>query len=123
MKLAELFPEGGRGVIATADAAGVVNTAVYAVPHVIDEDSLAWGMTQGRTHNNLLINPNASYLYLAPSRGGSGWRLTLQLKEIRDQGELLNQIRQHTASIVSPQAGEAVRYVAYFKVSEIRPLV
>ena len=90
MKLAELFPEGGRGVIATADATGVVNTAVYAVPHVIDEDTVAWGMTSGRTHNNLLANPNASYLYLAPSRGGSGWRLTLHLKEIQDQGELFH---------------------------------
>ena len=34
MKLAELFPEGGRGVIATASADGVVNTAIYARPHI-----------------------------------------------------------------------------------------
>lgn len=123
MNLAELFPEGGRGVIATADSSGRVNTAVYAIPHVIDEELLAWGMGQGRTHSNLLENPNASYLYLAPSRGSNGWRLTLQLKEIQDSGAMLNQIREHTARIVSAQAGEAVRYVALFKVAEIRPLV
>jgi hypothetical protein len=123
MKLAELFPEGGRGVIATADASGQVNTAVYAVPYVIDEERLAWGMGQGRTHSNLLTNPNASYLYLAPSRGGSGWRLTLQLQEIQESGEMLNRIREHTARIVSAQAGEGVRYVAFFKVVEIRSLV
>ncbi|WP_243370959.1 pyridoxamine 5'-phosphate oxidase family protein [Geotalea sp. SG265] len=123
MNLAELFPEGGRGVIATADASGQVNTAVYAVPHVMDGETLAWGMSQGRTHSNLLVNPHASYLYLAPSRGGNGWRLTLQLKDIKDSGEMLQRIREHTARVVSPQAGEAVRYVAQFTVSEIRPLV
>lgn len=123
MNLAELFPEGGRGVIATADAAGQVNTAVYAIPRVIDRETLAWGMTQGRTHANLLANPNASYLYLAPSRGGNGWRLTLQVKEIQDSGTLLQDIREHTAKIVSAQAAEAVRFVAFFKVTEIRPLV
>ncbi|GAB7027126.1 pyridoxamine 5'-phosphate oxidase family protein [Geotalea toluenoxydans] len=123
MKLAELFPEGGRGVIATADASGQVNTAVYAIPHVIDEETVAWGMTPGRTYDNLLANPNASYLYLAPSRGGTGWRLTLQLKDFQDSGQMLDEIREHTSRIVSTQAGEAVRYVARFKVTEIRPLV
>lgn len=123
MNLAELFPEGGRGIIATADAAGAVNTAVYATPHVIDESTLAWGMTSGRTYNNLLANPKASYLYLAPSRGGNGWRLTLRLKEIQDQGQLLDKIKENTARIVSSQAAEAVGHVAYFEVTEIRPLV
>lgn len=123
MKLAELFPEGGRGVIATADASGQVNTAVYTMPHVIDEETLAWGMTRGRTHDNLLANPNASYLYLAPSRGGNGWRLTLQLQDIQDSGQMLDEIREHASRIAPAQAGEAVRYVAKFKVNEIRPLV
>lgn len=123
MKLAELFPEEGRGVIATADAAGVVNMAVYAIPHVIDDETLAWGMTKGRTYSNLLTNPHASYMYMAPSRGSNGWRLTLELKEIHDDGELLEQIKTNTAKIVSAQAGTAVKHVAYFKVVEVRPLI
>lgn len=123
MKLAELFPEGGRGVIATADATGLVNTAAYAIPHVIDEETLAWGMTKGRTYSNLLANPHASYLYMAPSRGYNGWRLTLELKEIHDDGELLEQIKANTAKVVSAQAGTAVKHVVYFKVVEIRPLI
>jgi hypothetical protein len=123
MKLAELFPEGGRGVIATADIEGVVNTAIYATPHIIDEDTLAWGMTDGRTYGNLRSNPHAAYLYMAPSRGSSGWRLTLELKEFKDDGELLEKIRENTAKLVSSQAGEAVKHVAYFKVVEVRPLI
>jgi hypothetical protein len=123
MKLAELFPEGGRGVIGTADSNGVVNLAVFAVPHVIDEETLAWGFTEGRSIANLRQNPHASYLYLAPSRGYSGWRLAMTLKEMTGEGELLQAIRKEAAQVVSPQAGDAVKQVVYFKVDEVRPLM
>lgn len=122
MKLAELFPEGGRGVIGTADANGIVNLAVFAVPHVVDEETLAWGFGEGRTIANLRQNPHASYLYLAPSRGYSGWRLTLTMKEQAGEGELLEEIKERTAKVASPQASAAVTCVAYFKVEEVRPL-
>jgi hypothetical protein len=72
MKLAELFPAGGKGVIATASGVGVVNTAIYARPHIIDDETLAWGMTDGRSYANLKENPYASYLYMAPVNGFSG---------------------------------------------------
>jgi hypothetical protein len=123
MKLAELFPEGGRGVIGTADANGVVNLAVFAVPHVIDEETLAWGFTEGRSIANLKANPHASYLYLAPTRGYSGWRLSLTLKESSQEGTLLAKIKEQAAQAAGPQAGAAVKHVAYFKVDEVRPLM
>lgn len=123
MKLAELFPEGGRGVIGTADANGVVNQAIFAVPHVIDEETLAWGFTEGRSIENLRKNPHASYLYLAPSRGYSGWRLNLILKQETGEGELLATIREQTDKVAGSQAGDAVKHVVYFKVDEVRPLM
>lgn len=123
MKLAELFPEGGRGVIATADAAGVVNQAVFAIPHVVDEQTLAWGFSEGRSIANLRENPHASYLYLAPSRGYSGWRLSLTMKEESGEGEMLEKIKSRTAQVASPEASSAVTRVAYFKVDEVRPLI
>jgi hypothetical protein len=123
MKLAELFPEGGRGVIATADAAGVVNQAVFAIPHVVDEQTLAWGFSEGRSIANLRENPHASYLYLAPSRGYSGWRLSLTMKEEAGEGEMLEKIKSRTAQVASPEASSAVTRVAYFKVDEVRPLI
>ena len=123
MKLAELFPEGGRGVIATASADGVINTAIYARPHIIDDETLAWGMTDGRSHANLKENPHASYLYMAPVNGFSGWRLKLELKYMEDSGELLETIRKNTVEIVGPDAGTAVRHVGYFRVTEVRPLI
>jgi hypothetical protein len=123
MKLAELFPEGGRGVIGTADAHGVVNQAVFATPHIIDEETLAWGFTEGRSLANLKQNPHASYLYLAPSRGFSGWRLAMTLKEDAGEGELLASIKEAASRAAGPQAGSAVKRVVYFTVDEVRPLM
>jgi hypothetical protein len=123
MKLAELFPEGGRGVIGTADASGRVNMAVFATPHIIDEETLAWGFTEGRSYANLKQNPHASYLYLAPSRGYSGWRLGLTFKEETGEGELLAGIKEMATQAAGPQAGAAVKHVVYFKVDEVRPLM
>ena len=123
MKLAELFPEGGRGVIGTADANGVVNLAVFAIPHVIDEQTLAWGFSEGRSIANLRQNPHASYLYLAPSRGYSGWRLTLTMIEEAGEGELLAAIKERTAHVVSPEASAMVTRAAHFRVDEVRPLM
>jgi hypothetical protein len=123
MKLAELFPAAGKGVIATSGGGGVVNIAIYARPHIIDDETLAWGMTDGRSYSNLKENPHASYLYMAPVAGFSGWRLTLELKAIEDSGELLETIRKSTKEIVGPESGVLVKHVGYFKVTEVRPLI
>jgi hypothetical protein len=122
MKLEELLKPGGRGVIATASKGGAVNTAVYAVPQVVDGETLAWGMTDGRTWDNVRQNPHAAYVYFAPGEGFRGARLTLSLVRTEDTGEMLAKIRQRTA-LVSPGNPESVKHVAYFKVVETRSLV
>lgn len=122
MKIADVLKPGGRGVIGTASKAGVVNMAVYAVPHLVDAETVAWGMTDGRTWNNVRENPNASYAYFAPGEGFRGARLTLMLASTEDSGAMLAKIRERTGAS-SPGNPEAVRHVAYFKVVETRPLV
>ena len=122
MKIGDVLKPGGRGVIGTASKAGVVNMAVYAVPHIVDAETVAWGMTDGRTWNNARENPNASYAYFAPGEGYRGARLTLTLSRTEDSGEMLEKIRKRTASS-SPGNPLAVKHVAYFKVVESRPLV
>ena len=37
MNIGDVLKPGGRGVIGTASKAGVVNMAVYAVPHLLDD--------------------------------------------------------------------------------------
>ena len=49
MELKSIFESYGIGVMATAAADGAVNSAVYARPQILDENTLAWGMTDGRT--------------------------------------------------------------------------
>lgn len=123
MNMADRFQPGGKGVIATASRDGIPNTAIYAAPHVIDESTVAWGMTSGRTHANLVENPNAAYLYMAPGDANRGLRMTLSLKEILENDPMLHAIRERTRDAVSHEAGDSIRYVAYFHVVEIRPLV
>ena len=124
MNIGDVLKPGGRGVIGTASKAGVVNMAVYAVPQIVDNETIAWGMTDGRTWNNVRENPNASYTYFAPGEGFRGTRLTLTLSLSRteDSGEMLAKIRERTA-VTSPGNPQEVKHVAYFKVVETRPLV
>jgi len=123
MKLHEMFPAGGRGIIAASDSSGNVNIAVYAKPHIIDEKTVAWGMTEGRTWACVKDNPHAAYLYMNPGTGYSGVRLKLSLKELAERGDMLETVKKHTAEIVSPAAAKAVKHVAYFVVEEIRSLI
>jgi hypothetical protein len=122
MKIVDVLKPGGRGVIGTASKDGVVNMAVYAVPHIVDAETVAWGMTDGRTWNNVRENPSASYTYFAPGEGFRGARLTLTLSRTEDSGAMLEKIRERTA-VSSPGNPLAVKHVAYFKVVETRPLV
>jgi hypothetical protein len=122
MNIGDVLMPGGRGVIGTASKSGVVNMAVYAVPHIVDNETVAWGMTDGRTWDNVRENPNASYTYFAPGEGFRGARLTLTLSRTEDSGEMLAKIRERTAAS-SPGNPQAVRHVAYFKVVETRTLV
>ncbi|MCK7504903.1 MAG: pyridoxamine 5'-phosphate oxidase family protein [Desulfobacterales bacterium] len=66
MKLSEYFEKAtGLGhPLATADSAGAkVNAAVYAKPHFIDEETVAFIMADGLTHHNVQQNPRAAYLF------------------------------------------------------------
>ncbi len=123
MNMRDFFAQDGVGVFSTSGRDGSVNAAVYARPHIVDEATVAWGMTDGRTFANMRENPQASYIFRTGSHGYSGVRLTLKLLHIEDEGQMLATIREKTASIVSPAAAQAVRHVAYFTVVEIRSLV
>jgi Pyridoxamine 5'-phosphate oxidase len=123
MTTIDRYKPGGTGVMATADADGVVNTAIYAFPRGIDEHTVAWGMTARRTYQNLQANPNASFLYVEPGEGYRGFRLTLRVKEWVKSGPMLEEVRGHTRKVSSPAAAEAVQAVAFFTIIDQRPLV
>ena len=50
MKISEYFKTAkGTGILATADAKGPVDLAIYAKPHVIDDENLAFIMAEKLT--------------------------------------------------------------------------
>jgi hypothetical protein len=123
MKLFELFAHPGLGVMSTSSSDGKVNSAVYARPHVIDESTLVWGMTDKRTYQNLTRNRHAAFLFKTNSPGFSGVRLALELIRTEEQGELLETIKKNTDEIVGPGAGAAITHAAWFRVTEVRDLI
>ncbi|MHC4362698.1 MAG: pyridoxamine 5'-phosphate oxidase family protein, partial [Planctomycetota bacterium] len=75
----------GLGVLATADSAGKVDAAIYARPHVTDENTVAFIMREHLTHQNLQSNPNAAYLFVEKGAGYVGKRFYLtKLREETD---------------------------------------
>ena len=109
--------------MATAARDGVVNTAVYARPHIIDDQTMVWGMTKGRTYRNITENPQASFLFKASGPGFSGVRLALELIRTEESGPMLAQIKENADATVGPGTGNAVTHAAWFKVTEVRPLI
>jgi len=120
MKLSEYFEKSrGVGVLATADASGRVNTSLYARPHVIDDEHVAFIMTERRTYANLQANPHASYLFKEHESGASGVRLSLRkTHEEDDQGRIRELMRRSHAR---EETGRL--HLVHFHVEEILPLV
>ena len=123
MNLTELFTQSGVAVMATASADGSVNTAIYARPHVIDETTMVWGMTDGRTYRNITQNKNAAFLFKTSTHGFSGVRLALKLIKTEEDGEMLLKIKENAEVTVGPGTGAAVTHAAWFTVTEVRPLI
>ena len=64
-ELMEYFEKtAGHGVLATADAQGKVNQAVFPRPHVMEDGTAAFIMPHRLTHKNLQENPYAAYLFM-----------------------------------------------------------
>jgi Pyridoxamine 5'-phosphate oxidase len=109
--------------MATASKDGCVNTAVYARPHVIDEQTMVWGMTEGRTYRNITENPRASFLFMVSCPGFSGVRLALELVKTEESGLLLEKIKEIAETTVGPGTGAAVTHAVWFTVTEVRSLI
>lgn len=121
MTLREYFENTkGYGVLATADAAGKVDVAVYARPHVMDEKTVAFIMAERLTHENLKTNPWAAYLFMEAGGGWSGKRVYLKKVREEQNEELIDQIcRKCDYSRYDVKN----RSVVYFSVEEILPLI
>lgn len=111
----------GLGILATADQEGNVDAAVYAKPHIMDENTIAFIMTDRLTHHNLQSNHHAAYLFKEEGPGYKGTRLFLtKLKEEQDS-DLLYSLRRR--AYPSGKEEGKPRFLVFFKVDKILPLI
>ncbi len=123
MTLADYFENvEGVGVLATADDEGVVDTAIYARPHVMEDDTLAMIMRDRLSHANLQKNPHAAYLFIESGGGYKGKRLFLTKIREQEGGELLEALKRKS---VSPEedAQKGPKYLVFFRIDKELPLV
>ncbi|HOV90507.1 MAG TPA: pyridoxamine 5'-phosphate oxidase family protein [Syntrophorhabdaceae bacterium] len=123
MKLSEYFQNTrGRGVLATADSNGVVDVAVYARPHFMDENTIAFIMLERLSHENLKTNPHAAYLFMESGEKFAGKRLYLtKIKEETDP-EAIEKIRRRKSYNRTEEDKDKKRYLVYFRIDKVLPL-
>ena len=79
----------GHGVLATANAEGKVNAAIYARPHYMDDSTVVFIMAERLTHENLQSNPWATYIFMEEGEGYKGKRLYLKKLKEEQNDELM----------------------------------
>lgn len=124
MNLSEYFENRtGRGVLATADSDGNVDVAVYSRPHFINENTIAYIMTDRLTHKNLQSNPHAAYLFIESGEGYIGKRLYLtKIKEETDP-EAINKIRWRKTYVAPEDEKNKSRFLVYFRIDKVIELI
>ena len=123
MDLTEYFEEKkGRGILSTAAADGKVDAAVFSIPYIMDEETLAFIMLDRLTHHNLQSNGHAAYLFMEDGPGYKGIRLFL--KKIREEQdtELLHSIRRKKYASQKEEKEES-RFLVFFNVDKVLPLI
>jgi len=122
MNISEYFEKAkGRGILATADSEGKVDIAVYASPHVMDDETVAFIMRDRLTHSNLQSNPHAAYLFMEDGPGYKGVRLFLSKIREEQDSVLLFSIRRKDYQETEEQRGPL--FLVIFKVEKVLPLI
>ena len=112
----------GTGVLATADAEGLVNVALYGRPHVIDEQTVALIMSDRMSHRNLQTNPHAAYLF--KEKGGyQGIRLYLTKIEEEKNSPRIAEIRRKVYPEISDKVEQESKFLVLFRIDRTRPLI
>ena len=122
MTLAEYFDKTkGTGILATSDADGKVNLAIYSRPYVIDENKIAFSMLDRRSYKNLQSNPKAAYMFIEQSEGRKGQRLYLVKTSEETNAALISKIKeQHKNRFSAESSG---KHLVYFEITETRQLI
>ena len=123
MKLTEYFETTkGVGVLATADAKGKVNAAIYGRPHFTDDQTLAFIARDRLTHANLAVNPSAVYLFKEQD-SYEGKRLYLTKTHEEKDSPLIDEIRRRKYKEVDGKSKSESKFLIHFHVDQVLPLI
>lgn len=123
MNLGEYFAKAkGMGVLATADAKGKVDLAIYARPMVIDDHTIVLVMRERLSHKNIKHNPNAAYMFIERPESNGGVRLYLTMIREETNTSVVDKIIEEHPEIC-PYPDEANKYLVHFRVERVRELV
>lgn len=122
MSLADYFAcAKGTGILATSDADGNVDVAIYARPYFVDKKTIAFSMLEKLSYANVQSNPKAAYMFIEQGEGHVGKRLHITMTGEEEDPKRIKQIKQiHSRTYPT---GEKVRHFVYFTVDKIRPLI
>ncbi len=112
----------GVGVLSTADASGRVNAAIYGRPHFMDEQTLAFIMSDRLTHANLEVNPSAVYLFKEDG-AYEGKRLYLTKTGEEKDSPRIDEIRRRHSRQREGKPQSESKYLVYFKIDLALPLI
>jgi hypothetical protein len=122
MSLTEYFDNAeGTGILATADGDGNVDLAVYGKPHMMDEETTAFIMSDRLSHKNVTSNPNAAYMFMEKGSGYKGKRLYLTMTREETDKDVIDSVRRRGGKH-HPRSDEK-KYLVYFRINHVRPLV
>lgn len=110
----------GHGVLATSSSQGLLNQAVFARPHFLEDGTVAFIMPHKLTHRNLQENPHAAYLFMEGGAGYKGKRIYLTKVREEQDTELLHSLRRRT---YPSDKQDGPRYLVFFKVDMVLPLI
>lgn len=123
MNLNNYFTEKkGLGVMATSDARGVVDTAVYSRPHVLEGNEIAFVMRDHLTRHNLLENGHANYLFIEDGGGYAGVRLFLTRIDESTDDRLITAMSRRRLSPEEDKA-KGQKFLVRFRVDKVLNLI
>ena len=126
MNLSEYFQDTkGIGVLATADAEGKVDVAVYSRPHFLGDgdEEVAFIMNDRLSHDNVDSNPHAAYLFIEETGGYVGQRLFLTKTREETDPEKIQSIKRRNLPPDCEEDAAKKQFLVYFRVDGIRPLI
>lgn len=113
----------GMGVLATTDASGQVNQAIYGRPHFLDEDddgTCSFIMSNRLSHDNVRHNPSAAYLFIEEGKEYIGKRLSLTVIGEESDPEKIKAVRHRNIPTISEEEGT---YLVRFRIEGVRSLI